>query len=419
MLTSIDGGRARREGQGRVLSGTSGPGEWRRLIPPVATAVPITVFSLSALAIPLAAAAEIGLGADALGSWLLALYAIPGLLGVGLTLVYRQPLFVAWHTSLVVFYASLAGDVDGGELRGATLVGGLTVAALGVSGLTNRIARLVPAPVVFGVVAGSVLPFVTQTFAVLGGERFLVGAALTAWLVSRRVLGPRVPPVLPALVAGVVAAFLTGRVESLPGGWVLPSLDPAVPRFSLAAIATVVPVYVALTALHSNLTAVTYLRSQDYRPPTRAIEAATGIGAAVGSFFGPGSVCMGALMTPLTAGPEAGERAVRPWSVYAAGTAFALIGLAGGVAAGLPEALPLAILLAVAGLALVGVLGEALSAISRGPITLGPLLAFAITASNVSMFGLGAPFWALVIGTGVALALEGASVRELRATDAA
>ncbi|MEA2584402.1 MAG: Benzoate rane transport protein, partial [Thermomicrobiales bacterium] len=52
-------------------------------------------------------------------------------------------------------------------------------------------------------------------------------------------------------------------------------------------------------------------------------------------------------------------------------------------------------------------------------IRLGPLLAFAITASNVWMFGLGAPFWALVIGTGVALALEGASVRELRATDAA
>ncbi|MDP9357250.1 MAG: hypothetical protein M3R02_18575 [Chloroflexota bacterium] len=45
---------------------------------------------------------------------------------------------------------------------------GLVVAALGTLGLTRRVAALVPAPVVFGVVAATVLPFVVGAFDALG-----------------------------------------------------------------------------------------------------------------------------------------------------------------------------------------------------------------------------------------------------------
>jgi benzoate membrane transport protein len=128
---------------------------------------------------------------------------------------------------------------------------------------------------------------------------------------------------------------------------------------------------------------------------------------------------MGALVTPLTAGPEAGERAVRPWSVYATGAAFVLIALGAGVAAGLPAALPLPLLLALAGLALVGVLAQALGEVTRGPLRLGPLFAFAVASSGLSLLGLGPLFWALVVGTAVSLLLEGAALREARSRVAA
>jgi len=379
----------------------------RQLLPPLAASVPITIFSLAAVAIPLAAAESLRLSPIALGTWLLALYGVPGVLSIVLTLVYRQPLFVAWHTSLVVFLATLGDQASLAELRGATLVGGVTVAALGVTGLGRAVGRLVPTPVVFGVVAGSVLPFVVRAFDALGQERWLVGPALLAWLASRRWLGARVPPVLPALLVGVVAATLAGRLARLPGGWALPALDPAWPQFSLGTIATVVPVFVALTVFHSNLTATTYLRSEGYAPPVRGIDAATGLGSVLAAFFGPTPICMGALVTPLTAGPEAGERPVRIWSVFASGAAFAVIGLLGGIAAGLPQVIPLALLLAVAGFALVGVLQQALTEVTRGPLRLAPLLAFVVTGSHLTLWQLGAPFWALVLGTGVAVVLEG------------
>ena len=75
---------------------------------------------------------------------------------------------------------------------------------------------------------------------------------------------------------------------------------------------------------------------------------------------------MGALVTPLTAGPEAGERSVRPWAAYASAAGFLLIALGAGVAADLPSLLPLPLLLAVAGLALLGVLSQALEQVMTG-----------------------------------------------------
>jgi benzoate membrane transport protein len=124
------------------------------------------------------------------------------------------------------------------------------------------------------------------------------------------------------------------------------------------------------------------------------------------SFLGPSPVNLRWLVTPLTVGPEAGPRQVRPWSVYFGATGFLLIGLAGGVAAGIPQAIPIELLLAVAGLALVGVLLDGLTEMTRGPIVIGPVLTLAVTVSGLTMFDLGAPFWGLVIGTAVSLLVE-------------
>lgn len=390
-----------------------------RYLPPLAVAVPIAIFSLAAVALPLATGHALALSPERTAAWLLALYGIPGLLSLALTVAYRQPLLVGWHTAVVAFLASFAGRAPYSDLLGATLVAGLLVALLGALGLTARVAALVPAPVVFAVVAANVLPFVVGIFDALGGEPLVIGGTLLAYLLGRRLLGPRVPPVLPALAVGLALAAATGRFAPPPGGPWPPPLAWTRPTFAPPVLLAVVPVFVALTALQANLTAAVYLRAEGWRPPARAIDVATGLGSALGALLGPTPVCMGALVTPLTAGPEAGERAVRPWSVYATGAAFVLIALGAGVAAGLPAALPLPLLLALAGLALVGVLAQALGEVTRGPLRLGPLFAFAVASSGLSLLGLGPLFWALVVGTAVSLLLEGAALREARSRVAA
>src|SRR5687768_7637814 len=209
-----------------------------RLAQPLAASIPITIFSLAAVSLPLAAAQSLGLSSRQTGTWLFALYATPGLASIVLTLAYRQPLLVAWHIAVVAFVASLSQTMPYPDLLGAMIVAGLIIAALGALGLTTRVAALVPTPVVFGVVAGNVLPFVVGTFEALQSEGLLVGAALAAYLVGRRALPPRVPPILPALVVGVALAAVTGRLHGLAAGWSWPALAHATPSFAPMAVLT-------------------------------------------------------------------------------------------------------------------------------------------------------------------------------------
>jgi benzoate membrane transport protein len=108
----------------------------------------------------------------------------------------------------------------------------------------------------------------------------------------------------------------------------------------------------------------------------------------------------------LTAGPEAGDKQLRHWSTYGAGAGWVLTAFLAGIAAALPRAIPLPLLLAVAGLALIGVLTEALGEVTRGPLRLGPIVAFAVASSELTVAGLGPLFWALVLGTAFSVVLE-------------
>jgi benzoate membrane transport protein len=49
-------------------------------------------------------------------------------------------------------------------------------------------------------------------------------------------------------------------------------------------------------------------------------------------------------------------------------------------------------------------------------LLLGPLFAFAIALSEISILGFGPFFWALVIGTGVSLVLERDELQTLRSS---
>jgi benzoate membrane transport protein len=378
--------------------------------------VPLTIIVVAVLGVPLATAQALELAPQQTGAWLFALYAIPGLLSLILTRAYRQPLFLGWSVTVIAFLASLAGQVRYTDLLGATLVGGAVVALLGALGLTARVAAIVPTPVVFAVVAASVLPFVVAVFDGLGQEPVVIAGALVAYLLGRRFVGPRVPPILPALVVGLALTGVTGQFGTLPGAWAPPPLAPTRPTFSFEAIVTVVPIFVALTSLQANLMAVVYLRSQGYRPSARLVDVASGLGSVVGSFLGPTPICMAGLLTPLTASPEVGEPEVRHWSVYGVGAVLLLIALGAGIAARLPEFLLLPLLLAISGLALVGVLAQALGEMVRGPLLLGPLFAFVTASSHLTLFGLGPLFWALLIGTGVSLVLEAAALEVSRAS---
>jgi benzoate membrane transport protein len=394
--------------------GPSRPDTLQRNLPAVGAAVRNIILLIAVLSIPLAAAKALDLSAAETSGWIFALFGLTGLLSLILTLRYRQPLLVTGNLFFIIFIRGLEGQVSFPELMGAAMLAGAAVLLIGFVGLSERLAAWIPVPIMFGMLAGAVMPFLQGLFTELGAAPAIVGGSLLIYLVSRSTLGNRLPAILPALVTGVIVTAVSGQFGELaePLSLALPRLT--LPVFSLPAILTATPVFFVLITLQANLPSTRFLQSQNYQPPGFVIDMVSGLGTILGSFLGPTGVSLSLPATSVVAGPSAGEPELRHRSVYLVASTGLLVGVLAGVAAGLAEAIPAALLATLAGLALVDVLADAVQRVAQGPLLFGPLFAFAIALSDISFLGFGNYFWSLVIGTAVSLLLERDGLRALR-----
>jgi benzoate membrane transport protein len=408
--------------------------ELRRTLPALIASIPVVIVFFAVLGIVLTAAGPDGLGLTdrRAAGWIAVLYGLPTVLALVMTIRYRQPLLLTGNIFAIIFFVSLGDRISFQALAGASMLAGAIVLVTALFGLTGRVAAWIPAPIVQGLIAGAVMPFFVKVFSSLSTSRagvrippevpLMVGAALLAYLVSQRLFGTRFPPILPAFVAGLLAAALTGQLGEFPTSFALPSLDVTRPVFSWTAIVTATPVLVALLTVQSNIPSLIFMRSQGYRPPERVLNIVSGAGTILGSLVGPIAVSLALPPVLLTAGPGAGDRSLRYRSVYLPAAAGLVVALFASTAADISVLVPSVLLLAMAGLALVGALAAALKEMVRGPLILGPLFAFAIALSDMTLFGLGPFFWSLVLGTAISLLLEGdgwKQLHEMTSTEAA
>ena len=368
----------------------------------------------SLIAVPLSAAQQLNLAGGQLTAWVMAIYTFPCVLGMILSLHYRQPLLLTGNIFVLIFIVSLQGRVTFAELAGASMVAGAAVVAITALGLAEHLAQVIPEPVVVGLLAGSTLPFVAGIFTVMGSEPAVIGAAFLAFVLGRKYLDSRVPSVFLAMVVGIGAAAILGRFGAAAGevGPSLPTVTP--PIFTWNAILTATPVMVVLIVLQSNVPSLIFLRGEQYCPPARLLDYLSGLGTMAASFLGPVGVSLSLPATALVAGPDAGPLRHRHRAVVVACAIFLGITPLAVFAAAAAGVLPLELLVAIAGLAVIGVLAMALNRITSGPLTLGPLVAFAVAVSDLSMLGLGPYFWSLVFGVGVSWTLERDGIDELR-----
>lgn len=386
----------------------------RRLLMALGPASGMIVLFAAGLSIPLSSAEDLGLTRRETVGWIMALYGLPGLLTILFMARHRQPLLLTGNLFLLVFVASLGRHLTWPELIGASIVAGTIVLVLGPLGIVQRLAAWLPAPIVFGLLAGAVLPFFVDLFTVTGDEPLIVGTTLVVYVFGRRCLDPKVPALLPALVVGIALTAATGEFGALPTEVeFIPAFT--VPELSLNAVATATPVMVMIITLQANVPSLVFLREHGYEPPESALSAASGLGTAGGSVLGPTGVSLSLPATALLAGNDAGAHDRRHWAVAIAAGASLLMGATAGLATAVAEAIPEPLLVALVGLAVVGILWTALANVTRGRLTLGPMFAFAISQSELELAGLGPFFWALAGGLAVSILLEGDEWRALRA----
>ena len=409
-------------------SGETQPRRWSSLIPPLVAGFTLSILAAAVISIVLTASGPDGLGLSPqqTSGWIAAFYTLPMIATMALTVRYRAPFPFTGNLFALIFFASLGRRVGFPELAGAAILAGALVLLTGILGVTGKVARWIPTPIVQGLIVGAVLPFVIDIFSAMSTAdavtsvevSITIACLLVAYLAADRLL-PKLPALVPAFVVGFTAAAATGLLGRFPDLFSFPSVDVIRPSFSWTAVLTVTPVLVALMTVQSNVPSVIYLRSQGYDPPERLVNVMSGAGTMLASLFGPVLVSLSLPAALLSAGPTAGDHGLRHVAMYLPIAVSVSIGVFAGTAADLAVLVPPTLLLAFAGLALIPALLAALRGTTAGPLVLGPLFALAIAMSEMSILGLGAFFWSLVIGTTVSMLFERDAWRDLRAASSA
>jgi benzoate membrane transport protein len=266
--------------------------------------------------------------------------------------------------------------------------------------------RWLPLPIVMGMFVGSSLGQVTAVFQNLAVEPAAVGAAVAGYLAARALGQAWLPPVGLAAIAGMVAAALTGRVNPAPLHWSAPLIAPVWPSFSLDTFfALSVPLVVMAVGI-GNVQGIGFLVGQGYRPPISLLTVVVGLNSAINALFGghPSTVARNGVA--IVAGEDAGPRDQRYVANLVASLCLLLLALGATMASALPQVLPPGLVAALAGLAILSALMDALRKSVATDLSAGAFFALTIAASPLTLFGIGSAFWALVGGLLVSRLVE-------------
>lgn len=344
------------------------------------------------------AARVLGANAAQSASWLWALGVGMALTSIMLSLRYRMPIITAWSTPAAALLISSSSGVRLAEAVGAFVLSGLLVCVAGFSGGFERVMRRVPMSLASAMLAGILLRFGMDVFVSMQQQFGLVFGMFMAYVLMRRLAPRYAVPV--ALLVGLVWAGLQGQLHLAAIHWQLTLPVWVTPQFSPAVLVGVALPMFVVTMASQNMAGVVAMQASGYRPPISAVIGWTGVATTLFAPFGAFSINLAAITAAICMGPEAHEDPRRRYvSAIAAGLFYLLLGIFSATVTAVFWALPHALVLALAGLALFGTIGNGLAAaLERGDEREAALVTFLVTASNMSLFGVGSAFWGLVAG---------------------
>ncbi|WP_417529388.1 benzoate/H(+) symporter BenE family transporter [Marinomonas shanghaiensis] len=366
----------------------------------VAGFVAVLIGFASSVAIVFQAAQAAGADSSTIISWIMALGFGMGATCFFLSLWYRSPVITAWSTPGAALLATSLGNITYAEVIGVFVFAGVLTLLTGVSGLFDKVMRLVPLPIACAMLAGVLFKFGLSIFDAMMSDVFLVGIMLLTYLLSKRLV-PRYA-VLFVLVAGV--AFVLARsdgslVSNIPsevGGlvWVWP-------EWNLGALLGIgIPLYI-VTMTSQNIPGVAVMRSSGYQTPVSSLISWTGFTSIILAPLGGFAFNLAAITAAICSGEECHKDPKRRYIAgLSAGIFYGLAGLAGASVVTLFSIFPVTMVAALAGIALLGTIGMNLkNAMADDANREAALVTFLVTVSGVSFGGIASAFWGILFGT--------------------
>ncbi|QMS76120.1 benzoate/H(+) symporter BenE family transporter [Aeromonas veronii] len=367
----------------------------------VAGFIAVMVGYTSSVILIIQAATAAGADTAQVASWLWTLGIGMGVSCIGLSLYYRIPILTAWSTPGAALLISTLGNFTLAEAIGAFVISSLLITLCGISGWFDRLMKHIPASLAAAMLAGVLLRFGLDLFKVAPQDPLLLGTLLLAFLLGRH-LWPRYTMVL-VLGVGMLTCSVRGDLQLGTLHWQLASPVWTWPVFSLDALFGIALPLFIVTMTSQNMPGIAILRAHGYQPATSSLISWTGLTGLLLAPFGGYAFNLAAITAAICMGKEVDSDTKRRWPAAVwAGCFYLLTGCFGATVAALFSAFPAALVTCVAGLALLGTIGSSLhSALQEDETREAALLTFIITASGISLLGIAAACWGLLIGLAI------------------
>ncbi|MGY8563789.1 benzoate/H(+) symporter BenE family transporter [Paracidovorax citrulli] len=364
----------------------------------VAGFITVLVGFASSAVIVFQAAQAVGATQAQIASWMWALGLGMGVTCIGLSLRYRVPVVTAWSTPGAAMLVVGTGAVAYSDAIGAFVLAAVLGVLAGFSGVFAKVMRRVPMALAAGMLAGVLLRFGLDVFVSMGTQLGMALAMFATWLVGRR-LFPRYA-VIATLLVGVGVAAAQGLLHA---GQL--RLELAVPVFTWptlswpAVFGIALPLFV-VTMASQNIPGVAVIRASGYDTPISPVIGWIGVVNTVLAPFGAYGLNLAAITAAICMGREAHEDPARRYTAaVAAGAFYIVVGLFGATVAAVFAAFPKELVACVAGIALFGTIANSLAmALREEADREAALVTFLVTASGLSLGGIGSAFWGLVAG---------------------
>ena len=363
--------------------------------------IAVLVGYTSSAAIVFQAARAAGASPAHLSSWLLALGLGMGATCIGLSLYYRSPVLTAWSTPGAALLATALVGLPMSQAIGAFLFASALLALCGATGWVEPLMQRVPKALAAAMLAGILLRFGLGVFVALHSRFGLVALMLAIYFAGRHFHSRFTIPL--AFLGGLAWSARGGLIHFEAVTWALSRPVFTAPAFTLASLAGVgIPLFI-VTMASQNVPGIAVLRANGYQTPVSPLIGWTGLAGVLLAPFGGFSFNLAAITAAICMNPEADPDPGRRYlAAVWAGVFYLVTGLLGATVASLFTALPGELVAAIAGIALLGTIGASLaSALAPEPERDAALVTFLVTASGLTLLGIGGAFWGLVLGLAV------------------
>ncbi|MBZ9676641.1 benzoate/H(+) symporter BenE family transporter [Mesorhizobium sp. ES1-1] len=367
-----------------------------RLSIPISAFVAAIVGFGGTLAVVIAAATAVGATQVETASWVTAICLAMAIESLWLSCRTKMPVITAWSTpGLALIAASTGFSIH--DAVAAFIVTAILLIATGLFRPLTQLISRIPPSVASGMLAGIVVTFALNAVKTIPVDPWLILPLIAAFFVIR-LFNPALS-VLAVLIGGGLAAFLTGRVGGLPTPE-LSTLTFVAPEFSARAIiGLALPLYL-VTMASQNLSGLAVLRAAGYDPEPGPLIGVTGLFSLLSAPFAGSTTNLAAISAAICTGPDVHPDPAERWKTgpfYA--LAYLVFAIFGASLVAIFAVLPVSLIVLVAGLALMASLANALSiALKEEGERMAATVTFVVTASGLTLFGVGAAFWGLVGG---------------------